>query len=330
MIRGLPKKQKKPRWQQEQSQKKVKKQKRLFRFWLMITAFLFLLGASFKAIKIYRESIWQGEERISLVVSCQPLAVFSYSSYEPDLVSVLAPEDTQIEAIYGYGKYKLSSIPKLENLEKRRLLAESVEQALGVPIEGFIAYKDCRIGKETDLKDLFLKSISSAFLGKGETNLSRWDLVRLFLAARDVKKSSVRRLDLEVLGVLEEVTLPDGSQVWEISPEKFDLKLKEHFRDEKARREGLAVEVLNGTDHPGLAEGAARILVSMGLKVVGVGNAPEKRQSCVLLGSGESKKSYTAKRLRRIFGCKFYEEAPERADLSLILGEAYWQKLKEK
>lgn len=325
---NLPRKQKKPRWQREQAAKKTKKQKSAFKFWFLVSAFLFLAGFCLKAIKIYRESVWQGEGRVSIVFSCQPLVLFSYSSFEQSsLVSLLIPGDTQIEVIHGYGKYKVSSIPKLEELEKRELLTESVEQALGVPIEGFIKLTDCQASYEEEVKKLFLKSISSAFLQKAETNLGKWDLARLFLAARGVKGSQSRKLDLKTVGVLDEVTLPDGSQVWEVSVEKFDLKLGEYFQDEKARQEGLAIEVLNGTDHPGLAEGAARILENLGLELVGVSNAPEKKDECYLFGSSRVKKTYTARRLMKIFDCQYQEGQPEKADLSLVLGEAYWRKL---
>jgi len=328
MVKNLPKKQKKPRWQREQGAKKVKKQKKAFKFWFLVSAFLLALGFTFKAIRVYRQSVWQGEGRVSLVVSCRPLVVFSYQ--EQSLVSLLIPENTQIETVHGYGKYKISSLPKLEKLEERELLAESVEQALGVPIEGFVRVSDCQVSSEEEAKRLFLKSISSAFLQKAETNLGKWDLARLFLAARRVRVSQSWRFDFQTVGVLDELTLPDGSQVWEVSPEKFDLKLGEYFQDEKARKEGLAIEILNATDHPGLAEGAARILVNLGLKLVGVGNASEKKDKCYLSGSSRVRKTYTAKRLVRIFDCQYQEKEPEKADLSLILGEAYWQKLNQK
>lgn len=327
---NLPQKQKKPRWQKEQADKRVKKTKKTLKFWLFLSALLIFLGASFKLLRIFSQSVWRGEERVSLVFSCEPFTVFSFSSPGPSLTKITLSPKTQIEVIHGYGQYKLEAIPKLEELEKRKLLAQSLEYSLKIPIDGFIRLDDCQAGERIDTKKFFRKVLIKAFIGEGETNLTKWDLSRLFWAMRSVAPSQVKDFDLEAFGVLEEVTLADGSQVFKIQPEKFWLKAKDLLIEERARKEGLSVEILNAAGQPGLAEGASKILLNMGLKVVGIDNALEKKDDCLVEGLRQNRKSYIAKRLLKIFDCQYVEKAPEKADLSLILGEAYWRKLKVK
>lgn len=330
MVKNLPKKQKKPRWRREQDQKKTKKHKKTVGFWLFLSFLLLFLGATFKLFTLYRQRVWQGEERVNLVISCQPTAVFSYATSPSSLTMLTIPENSQIEVINGYGQYKLEAISRLEEIEKKDLLAESVERALAVPIEGYLEYDNCQVEDETQVKNLFLKALGTSFLKKGKTNLSQWDLVRLFLASRKVPASQVKTFNLKAYGVLNEVTLPDGSQVFEISPEKFSLKIKDLLFEEKARKEGLSVEVLNATGSFGLAEGAAEMLLNMGLEVVGIGNTPKKQAGCLLQGEGANKKTFTGRRLARVFDCQYVSEAPEKADFSLILGEDHWRKLNER
>jgi len=339
MVKNLPKRKKEPYWREIKRQKKAKKKKKNIIFCFFLIGILVLTAFLFKAVKVYQKSVWQSYERINLVFpGCQPLIVFSYAKSPSDtllgengtLVAILIPSDTQIKVVHGYGDYRVEAIEKLEKLEKRKLLASSLEQALNLPINGFVKTGNCPVEtKLENLKDFFSKSLLSGLLGETETNLTRWDLARLFWAGRKLNLAQVKKLDLQALSVLEKVILPDGSQVYKISEEKLMLITKEHFREESLRKEALAVEILNGTDEPGLAEKAARMLLNLGVEVVGLDNAPD-RENCVLKGKMELKKTYTAKRLKAIFNCQFLKGEVSGADLSLILGREYVRKLKEK
>lgn len=267
---------------------------------------------------------------MNVVLPCQPFVVFSFSSPSPTLTKITTPGETQIEVIHGYGQYKLEAIPKLEELEKRKLLAESLEYSLKIPIDGFITLDDCQAGERIDTKKFFRKVLIKAFFGEGETNLASWDIFRLFLAIRSVAPSQVKDFDLEAFGVLEKVTLPDGSQVFKIQLQKFWLKAKDLLIEERARKEGLSVEILNAAGEPGLAEDASKILLNVGLEVVGIGNSPEEKDECLVEGTSQSKRSYTAGRLVKIFDCQFVSKKPEKADLTLVLGKDYWRRINQR
>lgn len=335
-MRKLPRFEKKTTWRNQRQKKQKRRKKIIFSLLLLFAGILFVL-LIFKVWTSFRQSRWLGQGRISLVFSCNPLTIFSYQqikaddySYESTLSVVSIPEKTLIKTIHGYGDYRIESLPKLEVLEKRNLISESLENTLSIPIEGFVNLGDCSLSGETEAKNIFLKGLLQSFFSNGRTNLSKWDLIRLFWSSRNLKVEQIKRLDLETAGITSLQTLPDGSQLLKISPEKMEAQAAEFFRDEVGRRESLAIEVLNATDYPGLGERAVRILSNLGLEVVRVGNESHQYKECLLLGSRLTAKTYTVRRLREIFNCTFKEEELQRADLSLILGQDYFAKLEEK
>jgi len=337
MVRTLPRRKgalpagRQARWQREQNGRKNKKKKRVIGYWLLGIGILLIVGLAFEGLQIFRHSLWDGKTRINFVLAGEETSLVSFGPTEEELVNLAIPAGTQIEVTHGYGKYRIEAVWKLGKQEKRKeLLVESLQENFGVPVEGWIYTTESR-GQRTDTREELLSDIRKQILGKGETNLSKWDLVRLWWQVKKVRFDRAKSVDLSKISVLISSASPDGTQIWEIDKSSLDAYLARLVSEPKIREENLAVEVLNGTTHSGLAEQGARIISNIGGEVSWVGNSDIKYQKSNIKSRKEQKNSFTVQQIMKIFNAEWEEKEEEgRAEITLILGEDYWQKLNQK
>lgn len=338
MVKNLPKKKNsfsntrgKPRWQEEQKNKKTKTNKKVVGYWLSVT-FLLLIGVLvFKVFIMFKNSVWDGNNRVNFVVSDQGVNLVSFDPQAGDLISLTIPSKTQIEVIHGYGKYRIEAISTLEEIEKRQdLLVGSLQQNFAVPIDGWIRLGDSGQGL-ADSKEKILGVLEKQVFGRGKTNFTDWDLVRLWWKIRQLRFDKTNFVNLNQINVLTPQALPDQTQVWEVDKNLLDSYLSKAFIDAKIRQENLTVEVLNATTRLGLGEQGARLISNLGGEVISVGNAEMQSGKCEVQSNKDKKDNYTVKRIAKVFNCGWQEKKEEgRADITLILTEDYWQKLNQK
>jgi hypothetical protein len=280
-------------------------------------------------IKIYNlvnNKVWTGQDRINLVIS-NGLTVLTYDPIDDGITTINLPDNLYIDVGGGYGKYRLGAVSELGQLEKKKeLLPETIQFNLAIPVDGWISGALDKTSTEKEAKNAVLKIVFSALQRKTETNLTTWDLLRLWIKVRGVKPSHIESLDYSKLNVLRPDTLVDKTPIFVLVSENSDLIIKKHFEDKRLQGERYSLEVLNGTSHPGLADEAARILGNIGGEVVGVGNTQTPFQQCFVRSEKNKSQTYTVRKIREIFACSWEEKTDVgRADISLILGESYRQ-----
>ena len=120
---------------------------------------------------------------------------------------------------------------------------------------------------------------------------------------------------------------------------RLDQFIQSRFEDSKLKDEGLGIGILNATDHPGLAEKAARVVTNIGGRVILTGNLEERQHNSFVLG----KDGYTQTRLSQVFapaciqtswplglfrsgGCFLQSDSFNfsRAEVTIVLGEDYF------
>jgi hypothetical protein len=310
-------------------EKKQKKRRLLVKKWAVILAVFFLINFSIKLINNYRNSIWDGNYRLNFVITnTQNLYLASFDPRNENITLMKIPPNTILEVPYGYGKYQVQFLEKLEEIENRPDLTEkTVRENFGLAVDGWV-----RVGEgDPETKRNFEKLIFQLVEGKGKTNFSVWDIWRLWWQARKVKETDFQKLNLEQMGVFTKDKLPDQSWVLLLDKAVFDQRVRNIFNDQMIRLENLSVVVLNGTDYSGLAERLSRILVNSGVNVVAVGNSEEPIKSCLVKSPKSLKGSKTVALIRRLWNCLWQEENEAgRADISLILGQDYLNFLMEK
>lgn len=283
---------------------------------------------------IWRKSVWDGEHQINLIINSQPLTLVSLDSEREKPLSILnIPGNTLIETTHGYGAYRAESICDLGKLEKKqagKFLAESLQEYLGLPIDGYIllpAIKPATVGD----KQFVMAAIFNLLKNKGESNLAAWELIRLWWQIKSVRQDKTTTADLCGNDTCFKEVLVDGSEVLKLNQEKSDKTVSDLFKDSSIRQEDLAISVLNSTQQPGLANLAARLITNIGGRVVQIGERETARQTCLVWADKLKSKSYTVRKLIKVFGCNWSKDgfADQRADVILIVSQDYADKLKK-
>lgn len=277
------------------------------------------------------KSQWDGRNRINIVLNQDPVTVFSLSLKDQKMVLLTIPDGTYIETINGYGFYRVESLYSLGDLVKLGgpLLAGSLQEYLGVPIDGYLTIQPCQTAEVREKRICLLERLWALMWSAKQTNLSRWDLVRLWWGIRQIRLSKIKVVDLCQNQNCDEVELPDGSKVWQLASEDLHKLSSNLLADSQIKDEGLSVAVLNGTSHYGLANRGARILTSVGTQILKISDWDNKTSVCEIRGAKKVSESYTFKKIQKLFDCRRQEEdvSEHRVDILVILGENYWDKL---
>lgn len=318
---------------------RIKKRSRLKILGLIfLLAFLLILGGVvFKISRSAVKSVWDGQSQLNLAINPsragQPVLIVGFNPEEKSLNILSIPAGTFIETIHGYGPYRVESLYRLGELNKKgqELFRGSLETYLGVPIEAY-ALTINGDEKTEGMKNKegitrFLKSL----LKRGQTNLTKWDLLRLWLGFKNLRQDRINLIDLGQTSASQEVDLPDGTKAKKIDTERLQSIMNKFFVDKKIKQEDLTVAVLNGTNHAGLANQAATLIKNIGSQIVAIGETENKLKykECQVMVEKKYKNSYTIQKLSYLFDCHWQGEsmAGQRADVVLILGESYWEKL---
>lgn len=314
---------------------------------LFLIFLIILIGLGYKIYGVWHQRLWYGQNRLNLVVETQPIFVVSLAPGEK-LAILLIPDDTFVEVIRDFGFYRIKSIYNLGELYESNevtkynlgqlegrggeLLLGSTQEFLGVPLDGYALMENLKlkVGQDGEtVKKLLLSQIWLLLKSGHKTNLTAWDLIVFWWQLKKIRPSKITLVDLGQLDVCSETTLADGSRAVKADLERLNQVVSQLFEDEKIGVEDLAISVLNGTGRPGLAKRGARLISNLGGQVVEIGDWQPAVSNCQLRGAKPQVKSYTAQKLKSIFNCQWSTEdlAGHRADLVVILGEDYWQKL---
>jgi len=258
--------------------------------------------------------------RIGVAIVGNPTIVFSYDQRRNIAISVSIPTDVSVDAVRGYGTYPISSVWKLDRMDRRKgvLFQESLEEAIGIPIRFFI-------DPPSNNSNVFSFASCIQLFIQRRTNIPVWLLYTLFQALPSMGPTDMTEFDLTNSPVFIETTQADGTMVKKIDTEKLTLLLGTHAEDAQIRKENLRIAVSNTTESSGLAQKLARILEGTGFHVITLANEENVRPTrCVIRSKQELKESYTVKTLQWLYGCVF-EEANEElsSDVHFIIGSEF-------
>jgi len=313
----------------------IKKKKK--RKWLGLIFFLILMGfLIFGFIKIFRSinrSLWDGKNQFNLVINSQPVMIVSLDCPEKKINILSVPDGTFVESIHGYGPYRVESLYKLGEMKDQGgyLLTGSLQEYFGLNLDGYLT-GDQYQPEKIKIKNFLLNQSFNSLRGQGKTNLTRWDLLRIWWQVKKTREDKIIFIDLAQTSVSQKVDLADGSQAMKIDPERLSRIINQFFIDEGLEKEDLSVAVLNKTEHSGLANNASKIINNIGGRVVQINNLQDKTagsSSCQIKSEKKYKETYTVKKLSQIFNCQWSEsgEDDQRAEIILLVGDDYWHKL---
>jgi hypothetical protein len=266
--------------------------------------------------------------RVGVVIVGDPTIVFSYDQIRNSITALSVPSDVYVDVVRGYGSYPISSVWKLDSLDKRRgvVLTETVEEAIGIPIRFFI--NPVSRGGSTDSIDVQIKNALSFFscirvlFQKNQTNISPGMFFELSRAVRGMGPTDMTFIDLSNQAVFWDSALADGTSVKKIDSGKLALILGTHAEDPQIRKENLRIAVFNSTKSSGLAQTISRIMEGVGFHVSSIANIDNMEPSaCIIRGKKEIFKTNTVQTLQWLYGCTFQEDAQDsQSDVTLIIG----------
>jgi len=321
------KKKKEPRWQREQKQRKKYKSSQIVGYILAIIFFILIVGVSWRAYGDFKNSVWDGKNRLNLVLNITPISLVSFDAGSQTISFLTIPDGTYIEAAGDYGPYRIEKIYSLGELEDRgiELLAASLETYFGLPVDGWIEAEREWQGVD-GAKQLLSGLIGLRLKEKSLTNLSRWDLVRLWLMVNRTRGHKIEVIDLGETTVAEEFNLPDGTQAKRIDNQRISRIISNLFTDYQLRQEDLAIAIMNAGGETGLAAKAARLVANIGGRLVEVGDWQEELAECQIKTTPLAKKTYTSQKFAKVFGCQLRADLDKesRWDVMIILAGESW------
>lgn len=332
-----------PRWKREQ---KMRRRQKILPFLRLIFLLVFLSGLSVAGFLMLREAKSSSlplDGRVTIVLPTQPVFLLSFES-QGELTVVSVPEKTYVEVPRGFGSYRIGAVWNLGKLEKLggKLLAETTQEFLGVPVDGWIGTANSQQPTANSKEEvLALKNNLTSWkillkpkdllwtLRNLRTNLTVFDLARVWWRVKNTRFDKVYFVDLGQTSALSPLLLADGSTALTADLSLLDATYRGLFKDTRLAGEHILIEVLNGTGKSGLGQRIARVITNLGGSVISVANSPQKADQCQIRGETGVLKTFTGRRLGQIFSCKMLFEVSQdsRADLQLIIGEDYWQKL---
>ncbi len=327
-------------WKAAQSRVRTRKFNKLAFLVIGIVVAIIVLGYLVRFIKFFwgQGISWDGKTNIYLVAKTSSTSIFTYKPREKEIIIVNIPDETYIDTALGYGRWKVGS---LFGLGGQELVDRSLSSLLGLPIDGNVRFEGNYQNKNPQQIIDTLRSSPFGFtslMRDIKTNLSPPELWRIYLSLLRVRFDKISYFDLKDLKLLDKVILADGTAALVADPIKIDGFIESKFADATIKEEASSVAVFNGTNHPGLAQKAARIIINSGGNVIIQSNLSlQVKKSFVF--SLPKQKTFTEKRLASIFVSPSCQHDPEcatlneyltssRAQINVILGEDFYEKVK--
>ena len=327
-----------------------------FRVLKVILWIFFLLSLSFLIKTILQKNIWNGTNRVSLVLESWTakdpndirLAVFSYDPKLNQALYLIIPENTMLDVPFGYETFQASSVYKLGELDRKRgggrLLDKSIENTFGIVLDGFYVFDVSAYSKlpQTNTEVIELKkkyfslrglftSLINLFNNQSiDTNLSFMDKLHLWNTLRRLRLDQIAVYDPDKMGLLADTKLPDNTTVKIVDKDLYDAFFDEYFYDSPVRSEKITIEVVNATNQERVASQFSRLMEGIGANVIIKSTADKVEDyNCRLyLNAEKLKRSSIVAKLMAIYKCNIEsgnEYTSAHADIKVILGKGYLQ-----
>jgi hypothetical protein len=338
---------------------KLRKNKRTIAlaFWALGTILLILLiGKLFVVLaslnkpftedfKVAKTYTWNGTYSVNVVVKADDLSLINYDPVNSLVTVIKVPDDTQISLPKGYGNYPASSIYELGEAERppvgASLIKASFAHLFGLPVDGFILVEKSE--KFHTIEEFVEQSRHSPLsvvelVSHIKTDLSPLETFKLFAAINRLRQDKIQYVDIGRTNITESKLLPDTTRVLGIDSIHLDLFVRQRLKDQSMVADEISIAIFNATDHPGLAQEAARVITNLGGNVISVNNTSKLLETSQVIAAKNSKEKSRI-RLSQMFapqcvkgGCSSDDDKviSSRADITVVLGEDYFKRRSDK
>lgn len=255
------------------------------------------------------------------------------------LIAVQVPDYVEVEAPFGLGRVRLDGVFPLSKTVTRgsanekifgwQLETATLSELFGIPLDGYVVIEsDCGEEAAKCLSDVlgmgvFLKTLPFSNNGDLSSNFSPIDLFGLSQKIGGIRFDRMKQVNIVTIGAIDR---KEASARHEVNLARLDSFVQKNFADADIEDSRLAIEVVNGTKHPGLANNMARYATNLGGRVVSIGNfESDNVQSSVIIGA----RNRINRKIAQICNCDIVEQdlSNHRGDVMVVVGEDYYQKL---
>lgn len=331
-------------WKDLQTKKQATQKTRLALIVLAVLIIMLVLSQAVKFTQllfspwkgnssIKRTYFWNSDFNINILIKAKGISLLIFSPKDQKITIIDVPEATYLEVGHGFGKWQLGSVYNLgesQNHAGDKLLIDSLTNFFGLPIEGYMDFSGRYLNSSPDTivseirKNPFFAVNTLPFL---KTDLTPFELIRLKTALSGVRFDKIEQINLANNDLLLPDKLADGTDV--LTPDTIKLdSILSNLVDPGIQLEHESVAIFNSTNHPQLAQNAARIITNMGGNVIITSNGQNKYKVSYVAGE----KSKTLDRLKQIFGSGDIIDAKDedlissRAQINIFLGEDYFNR----
>jgi len=278
--------------------KKVESKLYVVFFWFLLIFFLVLFSFVLKKAINITGSKLNKVYKVNFVVVGLENKLYLFSFTENQYLIIKNIQDIKI-------KFDSKDVPIKEKIDfsnKNNIyLSDTIQNFLQVPVLGYI--------------------IDDSFTDNSSLKKSTMKLLQRSI--KKINKSNFINKDLEYLLYK---TIFTSNRKFKI--ENQEIYNTDLFKDTKIKNEFFSVEILNATEHDGLAQRLSVMLNNVGFRTIRISDYLGKSGVSKIIYSDESRNSFSVNTLKLIIGCDFEKSKDSnRADISIILGEDYWKKM---
>lgn len=257
-------------------------------------------------------------DRVQFVVYGQSTRLYSISKKNDVNYFIAYAPDVKIVIPNGYGTYRIGSLSKLTQYEKK---PELIAKAFSVATSSFVPYyfypatSEIYRG-ETVSPEYRRPSFQEIFFSRSNARLL--DRIYLYWKMIAAPSSSFQPLEIELL-----TSKMQGDTV--LSPEVFGEEYKGFFYNKTYRSERYRVQIKYSKSYDTAAT-IGKILEGNGIRVVDITKSDSNRKQCEIAVE-DTHQAQTVRDLSRFFNCVVRQGSPERSDIVLELSslEQSWE-----
>lgn len=304
-----------PGWKKALRLKHSRQWSAVLRAGLWLAGFLLVGSLILEVWRGWSQSLWDGKSTFYLAVQAgETTWLVKVDRQREEVYAGKVPGNLMMQAAHGFGEYQaknLYQLGKQEGIGGARLVRESLGWTFGLPVKGIVRFSQ---GQEEIRLPM---SLAKSLLGFGETNLTRWDRVRLWQTVSGLRQDRQEEFSFAQVSGVTQKQRPDNVPVLVVDESRLDRWLAQRYASMELVNEPYTWEVVNASTHPGLAGQVGRMLRNIGLQVVQVSEGQLPQEG---IFTNEDVDSAAVRFLSEFLGLPVVQEEPGTHSADVVVG----------
>lgn len=285
--------------------------------YLLLILVAILIGLTL-AIYNLRTVNWNGKDPLTVAVTQAngDIQLVQLRPANNEIVVLVLPGSTQINAARNLGSWKLKSIWELGVNEKLEgtLLTESITHSYKFPVTYWLSDKENKF----DFLDPKLINISRIIGSSINSNLPSGDRLRIYLFALRTKSYKRIREDVAEYPYLKNEILTDGEKGYVLTG-NTSQKLFSYFADPDIVEQAITISIVDGSGRGGVAKLLGDLMEVLGAKIASIKSIPVNDLDCLVSGNNPR----IVAKISKLLGCEVKDAEDSAIDVTIEFGKIF-------